>query len=278
MTAPETALPKNIYSLWLQGIGNAPEIVRAGLARWAALNPDHELRIFAMEDIGGILAGSGIDPRLLSPQALSDVLRARILLTDGGIWVDASVFPVRPLKDWLPKFIRGSGFFAFDKPAPDRPLSSWFMAAAPGHPILDKWWPEIIRYWSKPRTLARYTDRSVPDPGQLPPDPVWEVAPEGGAQSDSYPYFWFHYLFGYLLAGDQKFAAEWALCTKRSATPPHRMLHLFGLDGRPAPAQIAEAMRAAPLHKLTWRRDYPIELFETICRSILAPEAPGRAA
>jgi capsular polysaccharide synthesis protein len=274
----EDALPKTLYSLWLQGIDQAPEIVRAGLARWAALNPDYRLQVLDKNNVAGILAGAGIDPRHLSPQALSDVLRARILLTQGGVWVDASVFPVRPLGDWLPKFMRGSGFFAFDRPALDRPLSSWFMAATPGHPILDKWWREIVRYWSKPRTLARYQDPSIPDPGQIPADPVWVVSPQGGATAGTYPYFWFHYLFAYLLETDREFAAEWACCTKRSATPAHRMLHLFGLDGHPSPADIAEAMRGAPLHKLTWRRDYPIELFEAICAAIIAPEAGGRAA
>jgi hypothetical protein len=278
MSGDDIATPKTIYSLWLQGIDQAPEIVRVGLARWAALNPDYELRVFDKKDAGELLAGTGIDPHHLSPQALSDVLRARILLSRGGVWVDASVYPVRPLRDWLPKFIRSSGFFAFDKPAPDRPLSSWFMAATSGHPLLEKWWREIVRYWSKPRAVAKYIDPSIPDPGQIPSDPIWEVAPEDGATSDTCPYFWFHYLFAYLLQRDRDFAAEWARCTKRSATPAHRMLHLFGFDGHPAPADIAEAMRAAPLHKLTWRRDYPIELLDTICRSILAREAPRRAA
>jgi hypothetical protein len=272
MSDRDIAIPKTIYSLWLQGIEQAPQTVRACLARWAALNPEYELRIFDRDDIGELLASLEVEPQRLPPQALSDFLRARVLLSQGGVWVDASVFPVRPLRDWLPKFTRRSGFFAFDKPEPDRPLSSWFIAATPGHVLLEKWWREIARYWSKPRTIARYVDPSIPDPGQIPADPVWVVAPEGGARAGNYPYFWFHYLFAYLLLHDREFAAEWARCTRRSATPAHRLLHLFGLYGHPSPQEVAEAMRGAPLHKLTWRRDYPIELFETICRAIHAPE------
>jgi hypothetical protein len=82
-----------------------------------------------------------------------------------------------------------------------------------------KWWREIERYWSKPRTLAKY-DQTLVDGSQIPSDPVSEVAPDGAAQGDTYPYFWFHYLFSYLLKHDTEFSATWALCTKRSAAPP----------------------------------------------------------
>jgi hypothetical protein len=274
----DSAIPKTIYSMWLQGVDRAPATVRMCLARWATLNPEYELRILQQDDVGELLAGVAIDHRLLPPQALSDLLRARVLLARGGVWVDASAYPVRPLRDWLPKFTRRGGFFAFDKPELDRPLSSWFMAAPGGHVLLERWWQEIERYWAKPRTIARYRDASIPDPGQIPPNPAWEVAPDGGASSDTYPYFWFHYLFAYLLERDAAFAAHWARCTKRSATPTHRLLHLFGFDGRPAPAWVDEAIRGAPVHKLTWRRDYPFDLFETVCRSIIAGKATDWAA
>jgi mannosyltransferase OCH1-like enzyme len=65
MSDAGAAVPKTIYSLWLQGMQEAPEIVRAGLARWAALNPDYELRILDRHDIGGILGDLAVDPRQL---------------------------------------------------------------------------------------------------------------------------------------------------------------------------------------------------------------------
>jgi FkbM family methyltransferase len=264
-------VPKTIYSLWLQGADQAPRIVCAALERWSALNPEYELRVLDKTALGELLSGFAVPPEKLSPQTLSDLVRARILLSKGGVWADATVFPVRPLRDWLPKFVRQSGFFAFEKPTSDRPLSSWFIAASPGHPLFVRWWGEIERYWSKPRTLARYDKPYLVDAAQIPDDPVWEVAPEGGAQAETYPYFWFHYLFSYLLARDTSFAAEWARCTKRSASPAQRVLFLFDEGRKPPPAKVAEAMRAAPLHKLNWRQDYPFHQFDEICRSILKP-------
>jgi FkbM family methyltransferase len=277
MHVSETAVPRTIYSMWQQGFGQAPEIVRAALQRWAALNPEYELRLLDRTSVGDLLSGLAVPPETLSPQALSDLVRARTLLTRGGVWADATVFPVRPLREWLPKYSQPAGFFAFAKPTEDRPLSSWFIASSPGHPLLVKWWGEIERYWSKRRTLARFDESNPVDAGQIATDPVREVAPEDGAQKDTYPYFWFHYLFFYLLARDDTFAAEWARCTKRSAAPAQRLLFLFDAGRKPALAEIAEAMRAAPLHKLNWRCDYPLDLFADISREILRAPAPSRA-
>jgi mannosyltransferase OCH1-like enzyme len=87
--------------LWLQGLDHAPSLVRASLQRWAALNPECELRVFDQTTLGDALASFSTSLKNLSPQAVSDLVRARILLSRGGVWADATVFPVRPLRDWL---------------------------------------------------------------------------------------------------------------------------------------------------------------------------------
>jgi hypothetical protein len=220
-THPATAaMPRTIYTLWLQGEALAPPIVRLNLRRWAALNPNYVLRVLDRHDVAGWLADSGIPLDTMPIQALSDMMRARVLLLEGGIWTDASVFPSRPLDDWLPAALNQAGFFAFDRPDADRAVASWFLAASPGHRMMQQWWTEVRRFWSKPRTLARYPN------GIIPADPVWTVAPDGGAATDEFPYFWFHYLFGYLPETDPAFAAQWALCPKVPAGPPpaHRSI------------------------------------------------------
>ena len=59
---------------------------------------------------------------------------------DGGVWVDASVVPVKPLSQWLGDALTEAGFFAFERPGPDRPISSWFLAATPRNLIFREWW------------------------------------------------------------------------------------------------------------------------------------------
>ncbi len=36
-------MPKRIYTLWLQGSDNAPDIVRINFDQWERLNPDYKL-------------------------------------------------------------------------------------------------------------------------------------------------------------------------------------------------------------------------------------------
>jgi hypothetical protein len=248
VSAFSAGIPKVICSLWLQGQDKAPDLVRLNFSRWATLNPHYRLRILDCKDVDLLLKGSGLPIDTLTPQALSDVLRTRVLLDEGGIWTDASVLPIRPLDDWIPGMLTKSGFFAFERPAPDRLLSSWFLASTPANLILREWWKEIERYWSKPRKLLR----------GIPADPMACVSPEGAAASDSYPYFWFHYLFQYLVENRPEVAELWSGCVKSPADLPLRLQRLFKDNKRPGEQEIRQAAGAAPLQKLNWRASYPL--------------------
>ncbi|HAS22665.1 MAG TPA: hypothetical protein DCR51_05890 [Idiomarina loihiensis] len=63
-----------------------------------------------------------------------------------------------------------------------------------------------------------------------------------------YPYFWFHYLFGYLLQVDEEFRKEWAKT-------------VFKYDSAAVSVQkgmVREAVKveSSPLYKLNWRVEY----------------------
>ena len=249
-------IPRIIYSLWYQGVHQAPGTVRLCFERWRALNPGHELRILEAADVRGLLQGLPLPIESISMQALSDIVRIHLLAKTGGVWTDATVLPLKPLDTWLPELTQETGFFAFDRPRPDRPLSSWFLAASEPQMLIQKWLREVIRYWCKPRTCVLY------DGNMIPPDPSWEVAPQGGARHDRYPYFWFHYLFGYLLQEDAEFARLWGLCRKLDAEAPHRVQRLFSHGDAPSPESVAAAAHSAPLQKLNWRQAYPLSLLQ----------------
>ena len=253
-------VPPIIHSLWLQGEADWPDLVRVCFARWADLNPHHELRVLDRAAAECLLAEDDLPVASLSPQALSDVVRAKLLLTEGGVWADATVLPTRPLDVWLPALVDATGFFAFAQPGPDRPLSSWFLASSPRHIVLDRWWQETRRFWSLPRGNVSVA---------IPADPVAAVAPET-AGIESYPYYWFHYLFAYLIDRDADVARAWAQCPRVAADAPHRLQLLFADSEHWALEEILAAQIGSPVHKLNRRADYPLELLTGL------PEAARR--
>src|SRR5262249_56262769 len=82
----------------------------------------------------------------LPSEALSDVVRIELLHRFGGIWVDSTVYCLRPLDGWLDHAMP-SGFFAFNRPMPDVTLSSWFLAAERGCYVIELWRRKALEYW-----------------------------------------------------------------------------------------------------------------------------------
>jgi hypothetical protein len=241
-----TEVPRTIYSVWLQGIDSAPAIVRLNFERWAALNPEYQLRVLDRGAVTQLFEHLPLRLDQFAPQALSDIVRAYLLGTNGGVWTDASVFPTKPLDEWLPSYMTSSGFFAFERPAPDRPISSWFLAATRDSQMMRAWWKEVLRYWSVPRVLRE----GIPD------DPLEAIR----TWPDTYPYFWFHYVFQLLLDCDPEFASGWARCTRVSADLPHLMQGRLGQDPLLPFDEIKAISALAPVHKLNWRAEYPLAL------------------
>ena len=85
----------------------------------------------------------------------ADLARLDLLARHGGVWADATCFCVRPLDDWLLPCLP-SGFFAFDRPGPDRLLSTWFLAAQPGNALVSGTFALMRDYLSLPMRLDEH--------------------------------------------------------------------------------------------------------------------------
>jgi len=248
-----STLPRQIFTAWLQGRDAAPAIVKQCFERWTTFNPGYTLRILEADEASAAL--SGLNVAYLPPPAYTDILRVKLLLEHGGVWTDATVFAMWPLERWLPALTEPAGFFAYAKPRPENPISSWFLSATPGHIVMQKLWAEILRFWSRPRALRRYGDDIIP------PDPVATVAPGPADDSPDYPYFWLHYLFQHLLNTDAAFAAAWGACPKVAAGPTHALQFLCRKYPRPPLFAQTLNANAAGVQKLDWRAEYPLEDF-----------------
>lgn len=278
-------LPRIIWCQWTDGLDDAPEMVLRCLQSWVHFNPDWQVCLITRETIGEVLdldATLGPGWEQMEIQALSNIIRLNLLAEHGGVWTDATVMCRKPLDAWLAPFL-SQGWFAFDRPAPDRPIATWFMAGLPGALILDRLNEVSNRFWranphrGAPSSYAlersaAYSDMAVLrfDGTELRIDPAdLDAAPasagldavrasvlEPGEAVDyapfarSYPYFWLHSMFDALATDDAAFARTWAATPRLSADVAH-FVQTYGMS---SPA--TDAFRCvwdhgiAPLYKL----------------------------
>ena len=149
-----TTLPKILWLYWHQGEDQAPKLVAQCLQTWRDLNPNWDVRVLDGATVREHVCVDDL-PSNISLQALSDVIRLRLLRRYGGVWVDATAYCVRPLNDWLPPLMT-SGFFAFTLPASDRLIGSWFLAACEDSPLIESWESAASRYWHVRRRTDAY--------------------------------------------------------------------------------------------------------------------------
>lgn len=259
-------LPRQIYTLWAQGEAAAPPIVRMNFDRWRRLNPDFEFRVLTQTDLDELQSRLPAIENI-TIQSKSDVLRLHLLSGVGGVWVDASVFPVVPLRTWIDDAIHNDNFFAFARPEEVSPLSSWFLAATPESQLIKKWNDLTSLYWS----VAR---EPVSDKRKLEflDNPLEQMQPFTPDAKMPYPYFWLHHLFCCLLQTDEEAAALWRDRESRSFKPAHEVQRIYlEVDRKnaklhrrllpvlrrkmPSKSMVEQAAFEAEVQKLDWR--YP---------------------
>lgn len=152
--------PKVIWTCWLQGGDEAPELVKACWTSVRKALPDYELRIVTAENYEEWMALPEHVTRkyrrgIIPPASFSDILRLMLLVRYGGTWLDASVlctgFPNRGLRErWeeivasdlclFRYFKRGSGEV--------EGLSNWFISARKGNAALAAVCDGLCAYWA----------------------------------------------------------------------------------------------------------------------------------
>jgi len=246
-------LPKKIWFLWLQGLDDAPLVVKKCYESWVRLNPDWEVVFFDEHNIADHVEL----PRWEIPKYVaSELLRINLLAKHGGVWVDATCFCVRPLDEWLPQYM-DTGFFAFEKPGPDRMISSWFLAAYKDNYIAQAFQQKINAFWHKNKGLKLIEETQWPylhrkinkHNTNLWFNPVFIKILK------VHPYFWFHYLFAKIYSEDSQFRELWDASPKFDAAAPCRIF-VAGLDNAVTQAIKTEIdQQVTPVYKLTWKYD-----------------------
>ena len=217
---------KNIYILWFQGFNKAPEIVKECIHSWKHYNPDWNIILLDDNNLSEYIQLDNyitdIYKKSIEKCHLSDIIRCLLLTLYGGLWVDATTFCNRPLNDWLPNYIK-DGFFAFDKPVPDRLISNWFLYSEINNYIIDKWCHSTLNYYT--------------------------------IHNKAHTYYIHHYLFGDLYSSDITFKETWDKVPKLSASGPHYLQHNWMFKYITNEIKRDIDAKITPLYKLTYKFD-----------------------
>jgi hypothetical protein len=252
------AVPRRLWFLWLQGVDDAPAIVRRCLDTWRVHNPTWDIvTLDARQLPDWIDAEAFADIQRLRPAHRADAIRLELLAVHGGVWADATTWCVSPLDDWLPDCM-ASGFFAFHSVGRAFLLSNWFLASEPRNPLVERLRNALLSYWtdnSFPNgyparalsfALARVLDRRM-DTAQ------WWFSPlvQNGLRLT--PYYAFHHKFAQLVATDRVVSEIWRKTTVVTSERAH-FLQRCGLTAPLADWSKSEIdAPTSPVYKLTWK-------------------------
>jgi len=245
-------LPRKLWMYWHQGWDRAPSIVKKCAESWLSRNKSWEICFLDADilhtafDIPDFYK-EGLVPTLT---AWSDVVRLHVLSQHGGVWADATTWCARPLNEWIDKVVMRSGFFAYAKPSgdPNRPISTWFLAAECHNHIANQ--------------LARAADE------------FWKRMYEGSLNlkitddPHSRDYFWLHKIFSDLLKSDAKAAELWAVTPEISAEAPHYLQAIGLLEPVTAEAVFHICNKLTNIYKLDRRIDPSKPLVGTVLEAL----------
>jgi len=251
-------LPKIVWFLWLQGLENAPRLVKECYASWLRHNPGWEIIFLDENNIADHIT---LPVRQVTKQAYSDILRINLLAKHGGVWADATCYCNKPLDEWLYDNLT-TGFFAFDRPVPDRMLGSWFLAGDKYNYIITTLQLSVNKYWNDNPDLVFIEDTKWKFLSKIidwVDKRIWfsKLATE---KMKVYPYFWFHYLFEFNYNRDNNFKEMWDATPTVSADIPHTMFSTGMFKPLSAEVKAHIDQKIAPLYKMTWKHTGPDNL------------------
>lgn len=257
-------IPKKIWFLWLQGKEEMPLLIKYCYESWCTNNPDYEVIFLDKKNLNEFVAidTSIVNYPSISHQALSDVIRINLLNSHGGIWVDANCYCLKALDSWISS-VSTTGFFAYEKPGPDRMISSWFLIGEKNNIIINELTKRVNNYWIKNKGLVPKSklkkwksdwinhrlekyDRNTSLWFSFFTKRILKV----------YPYYYFHYLFYEGYKSNKQFKNIWDRTTKISGHIPLK----FKRSGynkeitEEFKAQVEE--QTVPLLKLTQKSTY----------------------
>lgn len=148
---------KTIFICWLQGMENAPVVVKKCYESICKQCPDYKIVVITKQNMSDYVAFPDYiikkyQAGLISNTHFSDILRVSLLGKHGGIWIDSTVF----LSASLPKEITEADFFAYHCHSEHLHNNSWLLKSRANHPLMVNMRNLLFAYWKKENRLINY--------------------------------------------------------------------------------------------------------------------------
>lgn len=142
---------EKIFTLWLQGEENAPDLVKACF-RSVRKNCKQELVVLDEETVFNYIK---LPSKIIAKRRagkiknahFADICRVELLYRHGGIWLDSTGFATSAIPDWIIK----EDFFVYmaghNVGSPYSFMQNCFIRARKGSYLLAAWRAMIISYW-----------------------------------------------------------------------------------------------------------------------------------
>lgn len=158
---PAIIRDKTIWVMWLQGIENAPELVKKCCESIKKNKPEEfQLVFLTIRNISDYVTlpdyiWEKYKRGIMSAAHLSDVIRLELLAAYGGCWIDATVF----CWDRIPDYML-SDMFMFQLESvlnvPVIKMSNWWLAANAENRIIHATRHMLHEYWKYEEKLCNY--------------------------------------------------------------------------------------------------------------------------
>lgn len=215
-----------IWICWLQGINEAPELVKVCVRSLIHSLQDSEVILLDNHNIADYITLPGYilekkEKGIISYAHYTDIVRTALLCKYGGGWIDATVLCT---SDIFPEYIRNAPLFVFQEWGGMDDLwsviSNWLIFSESNNPIMLLQLNLLYEYWKHEKTATHY--------------------------------FFYHMFF---TMAAKRYSEEWYKIPRYSNVPPRMMSGELGnMFTKERWKQLTEM---SEIHKLNHRVSYP---------------------
>lgn len=154
-----------IWTMWLQGVDQAPDIVKMSIQSVTDALPDYKVIVLTKENFKNFVdVPNSIIQKwengIISNTHFSDIVRMELLIQRGGTWIDATVF-LEERFNLLEKILNSGQTFFFQNMRPGQMgnsiwLSTWLIHARSNEPTLLVVREILYAYWKTHNFLIDY--------------------------------------------------------------------------------------------------------------------------